>query len=263
MERVEIAGLGMAYERTGRGPALVLVHGVLSDHRAWRAQLDGLADACTVIAWDAPGCGDSDDPPETFRMPDYANALAGLIEAVGVENPCVLGLSWGSTLALELYRQRPDIPWAMILTAAYAGWAGSLPPDVVAKRLGDYLGDLALSPQTLARSFLPTLFTARAPDSMREEFVQLMSEMHPDGTRPMLRAMAEADLRSVLPTIRVPTLLLHGAEDARSPLTVAEEMHAAIPASSLVVLPEVGHACNVEAPERFNDAVRAFLADLS
>jgi len=78
----------------------------------------------------------------------------------------------------------------------------------------------------------------------------------------MLHAMAEADLRTVLPTIAVPTLLLHGAEDARSPLTVAEEMRAAIPSSSLVVLPEVGHQSNVETPERFNDAVRAFLVGL-
>ena len=78
----------------------------------------------------------------------------------------------------------------------------------------------------------------------------------------MLFAMAEADLRPVLPTIEVPTLLLYGEEDERSPLAVAEEMHDAIPTSTLVVLPEVGHQSNVETPERFNAAVRSFLAGL-
>ena len=262
VDHVDVNGLTIAFERVGRGQTLILLHGGLSDHREWRAQLDGLGDAFTLIAWDAPGCGDSDDPPDTFRMPDYASALAGFIEALGAEHPTVLGLSWGSTLALELYRLRPDMLRALILTAAYAGWAGSLPPDVVAERLHDALRDLAQSPATIAQSFLPTLFTERASAAMREEALRVMSEARPAGIRPMLHALAEADLRAVLPTIEVPTLLLYGEEDQRSPMVVAEEMHAAIPASTLVVLPEVGHQSNVETPQQFNDAVRAFLGRL-
>ena len=76
----------------------------------------------------------------------------------------------------------------------------------------------------------------------------------------MLHAMAEADLRDVLPTIRVPTLLLQGEQDVRSPLAVAEEMRDRILGSTLVLLPEVGHQANVEAADRFNTAVREFLA---
>ena len=162
MDRVEVDGLRIAFERSGRGPALILLHGGLSDHRDWQGQFEGLSDSNTVIAWDAPGCGGSDDPPDTFRMPDYAKTLDGFVEAVGAEAPTVLGLSWGSTLALELYRLRPDLPRALILTAAYAGWAGSLPPDVVAQRLQDSLRDLAMLPDALAQRFLPTLFTERA-----------------------------------------------------------------------------------------------------
>jgi pimeloyl-ACP methyl ester carboxylesterase len=78
----------------------------------------------------------------------------------------------------------------------------------------------------------------------------------------MLLAMAEADLREVLPEIHVPTLLLCGAEDVRSPLEAVEAMHAAIPGSTLVVLPRVGHMANLEAPEAFNRAVRSFLSAL-
>jgi len=259
MDRVEVGGLTIAFERAGHGPALVLLHGGRSDHREWRAQLDGLADTFTVIAWDAPGCGGSDDPPETFRMGDYARVLALFVEAIGAKDPTVLGLSWGSTLALEFYRQRPDLPRALILTAAYAGWAGSLPPDVITERLEDALRDLALPPEDVALRFVPTLFTERASTAMREEAMQVMTQARPSGVRPMLLAMAEADLRSVLPTIEVPTLLLYGEEDERSPLAVAEEMHDAIPTSTLIVLPEVGHLSNVETPERFNAAVRAFL----
>mgnify|MGYP003287395470 CR=1 FL=1 len=63
----------------------------------------------------------------------------------------------------------------------------------------------------------------------------------------------------MLPHIDVPTLLMYGDRDVRAPLTVAEALHAAIPGSRLVVLPDAGHLCNIEAPDEFNDAVRHFL----
>jgi pimeloyl-ACP methyl ester carboxylesterase len=259
MDRVDVGGLTIAYERRGNGPPVVLLHGGMSDHREWRRQLNGLSDRFTVIAWDAPGCGASSDPPETFRMADYADSLAGLIEALGLDRPHVLGLSWGSTLALELYRRRPEIPRSLVLAAAYAGWAGSLPPEEVALRLERLLEQVERPAREWAHGYIPTLLTERAPAEMVAEVEAIMADSRPEGLRPMLRAMAEADLRDVLPTISVPTLLLYGEEDARSPGDVAAAMHAAIPGSTLVVLPGVGHQASVEAPEAFNDAVRTFL----
>jgi pimeloyl-ACP methyl ester carboxylesterase len=259
VERVEVGGLAIAFERRGDGPPLVLLHGGMSDRREWSRQLEGLSDRFTVVAWDAPGCGASSDPPETLRMADYADTLAGLIEALGLERPHVIGLSWGSTLALELYRRRPEIPRSLVLTAAYAGWAGSLPPEEVAERLERLLEQVERPAREWAREYVPTLLTERAPAEMAAELEAIMAGSRAAGLRPMLRAMAGADLREVLPTISVPTLLLYGDEDARSPRDDAERMHAAIPGSTLVVLPEVGHLANVEAPEAFNDAVRAFL----
>jgi pimeloyl-ACP methyl ester carboxylesterase len=76
----------------------------------------------------------------------------------------------------------------------------------------------------------------------------------------MARASAE-DVRDVLPRIDVPTLLLYGDQDVRAPRAVAEALHASITGSNLMMLPGVGHVCNVEAPEQFNAAVRDFLRD--
>jgi pimeloyl-ACP methyl ester carboxylesterase len=74
----------------------------------------------------------------------------------------------------------------------------------------------------------------------------------------MARASAE-DLREALPHINVPTLLICGDKDVRAPLSVAEDLKASIPDSTLVVLPDAGHVCNIESPEDFNMAVRNFL----
>jgi pimeloyl-ACP methyl ester carboxylesterase len=261
MERAKVGGLSIAYERAGTGPPLVLLHGGLSDHREWNDQIRDLSDTFTVVAWDAPGCGDSEDPPATYRMPDYAARLAELIDHLALGRPHVLGLSWGSTLALALYEQRPDLPRTLILTAAYAGWAGSLTPEQVTERLRSSLRDLdaAGSPETFVRTWIPSLFTPNAEPSVIEDYVAVMADFHEGGIRQMLHAMAEADLRSVLPTIDVPTLLLCGADDARSPSSVAEAMQNAIPGSQLIFLPDVGHMSNLEAPERFNHVVREFL----
>src|SRR5574342_1376998 len=89
-----------------------------------------------------------------------------------------------------------------------------------------------------------------------------MSDIRPQACVTGLRAMAEADLRDILPRIDVPTMVLHGDLDARSPVEVGRDLHRSIPGSRLVVLPGVGHLSNLEAADVLNREVRKFLADL-
>jgi pimeloyl-ACP methyl ester carboxylesterase len=96
------------------------------------------------------------------------------------------------------------------------------------------------------------------PAETVDDFRASMQAFHPRGFRALARASAE-DVRDVLPNIDVPTLLAYGDRDVRAPLTVADALQAAISGSSLVVLPDAGHVCNVEAPDKFNVAVRDFL----
>lgn len=259
VDEVEVEGLRIAFRRAGQGPPLVLLHGALGDSREWRRQLEALSDEFTVVAWDAPGCGQSWDPPPTFRLPEYADCLAGFVDALSLRRPHVAGLSFGGGLALEVYRRHPRLPRTLVLASAYAGWAGSLPAEVVEQRLRQALRDADLPPDDVARRFLPGLFTQGAPTEMIDEAVEMMSQFHPAGLRAMAHAFAEADLREVLPLIDVPTLLLYGGADQRSPVDVAEALRAEIPVSTLVIIPGVGHQSNIEAAERFNAELRAFL----
>ena len=259
MNEVKIGGLRIAFERKGEGAPLVLLHGGLSDSRMWRRQLDELSDEFTVVAWDAPGCGRSADPPETFRLPDFADCLAAFIEEIGLVKPHILGLSFGAGLALEFYHRYPAIPKSLILASAYAGWSGSLPSDVVEQRLQQGLKQSELPPEQVVEMWIPTLFVKSVSTKVIEETAAIMSEFHPVGMRTMLLSFAEADLRDMLPTINVPTLLLYGEADQRSPMNVAENLHAKIPTSKLVIVPGIGHEISLEAPEIFNAEVGSFL----
>lgn len=259
MEEVKIGEIPIAYVQKGDGQPLVLLHGALSDSRMWRRQLEELSDNFMVVVWDAPGCGRSGDPPENFRLSDYADYLAAFIKENGLKRPHILGLSFGGGLALEFYRRHPTIPRTLILASAYAGWAGSLTPEAVKERLQKGLRQSKLPPDQVVQEWIPTLFSHSASEDIIDETATIMSDFHPTGMRAMLRAFAEADLRDMLTTIEVPTLLLYGEADQRSPLEVAENLQADIPTSRLVTIPGVGHLSNIEAPDIFNNEVRNFL----
>jgi pimeloyl-ACP methyl ester carboxylesterase len=260
METVEIDGIRVAYGCVGDGPPLVLLHGFVGDGwTTWRPQIDALSDEFTVVVWDAPGAGRSSDPPESFGTIGYADCLARFIDRLGLDHPHVAGLSFGGVLALELSRRHPSIPRTLILASAYAGWAGSLPGAAAEQRLRVSLEVSDLTPDQFVRSLLPTMFCEGTPAETVDDFGAAMHDaFHRVGFRAMARASA-SDLRDALPRIHVPTLLIYGENDVRAPRTVAEHLHAAIPGSTLVVVPNAGHVVNIEAPEAFNAATSEFL----
>ena len=265
VEHVRVGDLRVAYRRAGSGPLLLLLHGGVCDSRVWRWQLDDLSADFTVLAWDAPGCGQSSDRPEGFGLAEYAECLAALVADLDLGPPHVLGHSWGSTLALELYRRHPDVPRTLLLAGAYAGWAGSLPRDEVAGRLELALRYADELPGTTAdATAVPGLFSDAMLPDRAGLLATVMGQARPTATRAMARAMAEADLRDVLPTISVPVLLLYGDSDERAPVDqVGAALHEHIPASTLVVLPGLGHELFLESPDRFDAQVRAFLSQRS
>ena len=256
MLRAEVGGLSIAYRQAGHGPALVLLHGFLFDSRAWRPQLESLSTDFTVIAWDAPGAGESGDPPETFRLADWADCLAGLLDAAGVESADVAGVSWGGILAQELYRGNPSAfarsRWPAptpagarrsVRRAPKSGWR----PAFATRRV---------TPMRSSRSTCRRCSASRRPRRCATSWPTSSPASTPPASGSMARASAQADMRELLSRIRAPTLLVWGEEDARSPLSVAHELHAAIAGSRLAVIPGAGHLSNFDAPARFNAEVR-------
>jgi pimeloyl-ACP methyl ester carboxylesterase len=258
LARVEAQGLSIAYRSAGRGPPLVLLHGFLCDSRVWRRELEALSDTFRIVAWDAPGAGQSSDPPEGFTITDWAACLKAFLEAVDVERGHVLGLSWGGLLAQELYRLDPGRVASLVLADTYAGWKGSFGEEVARQRLARCERESFLPPQEFVRTWVPAEFFTDASPGLRGEMAAVVSGFHPHGFRLMARTLAENDTTELLRTIDVPTLLLWGEGDRRSPFEVAERFHTSIPGSQLVVIPGAGHVSNMERPEEFGAHVRRF-----
>jgi pimeloyl-ACP methyl ester carboxylesterase len=188
-------------------------------------------------------------------LADYADCLAVLIGELELGPAHVAGASWGGTVVQELYRRHPECVATLVLIDTYAGWKGSLPAHEVSARAAAIRETLA------AEKFDPTppgLFAGDPPDEFVPLLEEIAADVRPESMRTQVAIMAHADQRDLLPRIAVPTLLIWGELDVRSPLSVARQFERAIPDAELVVIAGAGHASHLERPERVNEAVREF-----
>jgi pimeloyl-ACP methyl ester carboxylesterase len=251
---VDVDGVQVSYVRRGTGSPVLLLHGGMSTHAEWRHQLADLSVDHDVVAWDAPGCGDSSDPDPSWDLGGFARCALGLCDRLGIGAAHVAGLSFGGGLALEVYRQRPWFVQSLALLSAYAGWRGSLTPAEADARKEAVQ---AAGPST--REDMRAYLGPDASDELADELLELEAQARPSfGVAG--RAFAEADLRPSLAAIAVPALVMAGAEDRRCPPSIAEELHRRISGSRLLVLDGVGHCLNLEAPERVSAELRAHFA---
>lgn len=242
MPEVVAGGVRIAYRRRGRGAPLVLFHGAFEDSRVWAEELERLSAHIDVIAWDAPGCGASEDVPGGWVDADWADAASGFITALGLRSPAVAGFSLGSTIALLLARDHPTSVGRLVLVGAYAGWGGSLSPDALAERVAAARFTMEHPAEQWADEFLDSVFGSDADPGRRAHARRLLDDWRPATTAALLAVMAQ-DLRPALPTIRTPTVIVRGTADARSPRSASLELCELLPDARVVEISGAGHDC--------------------
>jgi pimeloyl-ACP methyl ester carboxylesterase len=242
MPEVVVGGVRIAYRRRGSGAPLVLFHGAFEDSRVWDQELERLSAHIDVIAWDAPGCGASDDVPNGWVDADWADAASGFITALGLRSPAVAGFSLGSIIALLLARDHPHSAGRLVLVGAYAGWGGSLAPDALAERIAAVRFTMEHPAEDWADEFLDSVFAPDADPERRALTRRLLEDWRPATTAAMLPVMGQ-DLRPGLSAIRTPTVIVRGTDDARSPRNASLELCELLPHASLVEIAGAGHDC--------------------
>lgn len=255
-----MTGTPLAHDERGSGPALVLIHGHPFSRRMWEGQLDSLSDAFRVIAPDLPGYGRSPARAETITPRGLADAVIELLDAIAVERATVVGLSLGGLVAMELGLGYPDRVDRLVLTATTAA---PLTADEAATRRAtasrletDGMLDHAL--EMAGRLFGPA---ARRDPSLVLPVLETMLTTSPAGAAAALRGRAERPpYDRLLSGLQMPVLVLVGDADFFSTTEVTAQLVASLPDPDVLILPGIGHMPNLEAPDRFDEAVRAFAA---
>jgi pimeloyl-ACP methyl ester carboxylesterase len=250
------------YEDRGRGRPVVLLHAFPLDKQMWRPQIEALSERYRLIAADYRGFGGTSGLISTID--ELADDLAALLEALSVREPVmVCGLSMGGYIALAFARRYSDRLAALILADTRAE------PDSPEGRAGrDQMIEFAGTHPAgdVLEQMLPRLISsqtlANRPDAV-QEIRRIASAQSSAAFVAALRALRDRpDARPGLSAIRVPTLVVVGADDAVTPPSAADLLAATIPGASRVVIPGAGHLSNIERPEEFTAAVEAFLASL-
>jgi len=236
-------------------PALVLLHAFPLDRSMWARELHALADvASPIIAPSCPGFGRSELPKGQPTLDDYADAAIAVMDAAGVKTAAVAGLSMGGYVAFALWRRhRKRVERLALIDTKAEGDT----PEAAANRV-------------------------RLAVTLREHGVEALLKTPPkwlrdgspgwDALKAMIRAQnreavaqgsiamsTRPDSMADLPAIDVPTAVIVGEADAITPLANSKTMADAIPRASLSVIPDAGHISNIDAPDAFEKAIRAWL----
>ena len=228
------------------GPVLVFINALGSDLRIWDEVGALLAQDFRLIRYDKRGHGLSETGPDHADMPDYARDLAGLLDALGVTLAMIVGLSIGGLIAQELYRQRPNLFAALVLsdTAAKIGDDASWDARIAAIESG---GVEAVADSVLSRWFTAD-FRVRRADELTGWRTMLVRTPKP-GYLVACGALKRADLRPHARAITVPTLCLVGEEDGSTPVALVRETAERIRGSRFEIIAGAGHIPGIEKPE--------------
>ena len=252
MPKINRDGVEIYYEVHGSGPLLLLTHGYSSTSEMWNGQIAALSKHYKLVLWDMRGHGRSDYPDDTSA---YSEALtvadmAALLDEVGADRAIVGGLSLGGYMSLAFYRAHPARVRALLIIDTGPGFKKDDAREAWNKRAHD-TGD------RFEREGLAGLTSGGRERSS-------VSHRDTSGLARAARGMLnqrDARVIELLPDIKVPSLVVVGAEDTPF-LATADYMAAKIPAAKKVVIPAAGHAVNIDQPQAFIYAVLPFLDGL-
>ena len=273
-ESVRLHGKDVTYHLRGSGPVIVLVHGITSSSRTWRAVIDGLAERHTVLAPDLLGHGRSAKPRGDYSLGAYASGIRDLMAYLGLPKATVVGHSLGGGIAMQFSYQFPDRVERLVLVdsgglgedVSIALRAATLPGSEfvlpflfgpVQRRVGravsGALGRVGLHPNANVRGLLEGVDSLGDRDARRAFVHTARSVIDPFGQR------VDARDRLYL-AAEVPSLLIWGGRDRIIPPSHGHGAHELMPHSRLEVFEGAGHFPFNDDPERFVAVLTDFIA---
>lgn len=270
---VDVLGARVRFRVAGSGPPVVLIHGLGASLESWGPTINGLRERHTTYAFDFPGFGLSEPIDEALTPETATRATLAFMDAVGLRRVALIGSSLGGAIATMVAGVHPERCAALVL-AAPAGFARSAGRTLCLMTL-PLIGELAVAAVSripragIGNSFAdPGLIPRWMIDCVRRDFARptvrrsclrvLRATTGLHGVRPeMVSRLREAASR-----ITCPTLVVWGTHDRVIPIAQAAIVTRTTPRARLEVLNGLGHVPFLEAPDVFNAAVIAFLAEV-
>ena len=252
MPNIDRDGVSIHYEARGDGPAIILSHGYGATSQMWAGQIDVLSADHRLIVWDMRGHGLTDSPgnPACYSEAETVADIGAILDAEGIDSGVIGGLSLGGYMSLAFQVAHPDRTQALMLFDTGPGYNN---PKA---REGWNTGMAIPRAEALDRDGLAALGGS--------EEVRVSTHRSAEGLAKAARGMlAQFDNRIIqsLATIPQPTLVLVGEND-KPFLAGTDYMANKIPNNTHVVIPNAGHAANIDNPADFNEAVVSFLKAL-
>ena len=255
--KIKANGIDVNYEIEGEGPVVTFSHSLACNLSMWDEQVRALRSRYRVLRYDTRGHGQTSAPAGAYTLDQLAEDLKGLLDGLGIRETHFVGLSMGGMIGQVFALKHP----AMIQSLALCDTTSRHPPGAAAiweDRIKT-VGPMAVP--TLERWFTAP-FRARRKDLM--ERVGVMIRATPAaGYIGCCHALPKISVTEKLRDVRCPALVIVGEEDPGTPVEMAREIHAALPAAELAVLCRASHLSNLEQPEEFNRVLGGFLDKLS
>lgn len=252
---IEIDGLRLHYAESGNenGMPVVLMHGWGCNLSTVRSIAAILEPGMHVFNVDLPGHGQSDEPSDVWGVDAYTRLIEKFIERLGLKHVTLIGHSFGGRIGI-LLSSRNDCVRKLVLVDA----AGIKP-----KRKPKYY--LKVYSYKTLKHILPLLFGKKIGGRLLEKYRGKAGSADYRNSSPMMRAVmsrcVNEDLKSVMPRIKAPTLLIWGSDDTATPLSDAKTMERLIPDAGLVNFPGCGHYSFLDNPGGFRAVMREFFKD--
>lgn len=256
----EINGIQMYYEEKGAGTPIIFVHGLGDSGDCWRYQTEVFSTSFRTIVMDQRGHRRSGDGDEVITLDHLREDIIALLDYLKIDKAHFVGHSMGSKVLQEVIAHHPDrfISLTLCSTCAYFGDVEEfLKPRLerIATLTMEQLGAAVASAACLAD------FSERNPNVYQEMKQVFQSNRRvPYSQCTAIIGDPRCDHRASLPNIKVPTLLMVGAEDKTTPVRDAQFLNLLIPGSFLVIIPQAAHMIPVENPQAVNLALAQFLA---
>jgi 3-oxoadipate enol-lactonase len=259
--RIYDHGDRLAPERAG-APAIVLSNSLATDASLWSGVVDRLAARYRLVGYDTRGHGESRSPNASARLEDLAGDLLAVMDAAGLQQAFVAGISLGGMTGMTCALQAPERLFGLIAcncrasidAAGIAGWEQRL------QVLRDG-GIEALAVVTLERWFAPDY--REANPQVMERVRGMIRRTTPIGYEACVRAIEAVDLLGRLPQVRVPTLFVAGAQDGAAPPATMQGMAGAVPGARLEVLDPCGHLSSVQRTDDLVALIESFVSTRS